>query len=405
MYAQGSDDCATASGVGEGTHAYDNTGATAGGPSDCDGNMGEDVWFSYTASCNGTATIGTCEGGTSGQDTVLIVYPGGATPAAGDPCLASNDDACGAPAFASELSLAVTAGDSYLIQIGSWNSGVVAGDLDISLASSNDDACGATAISEGTTAYDNSAATAGGPSDCDGNMGEDVWFSYTASCDGTATIGTCEGGTSGQDTVLIVYAGGAPPAAGDPCLASNDDSCGAPAFASELSLAVTAGDSYYIQVGSWNSGVVAGDLDISLASPAETNCADGIDDDCDGLIDCDDSDCLGTPDCSNDDCAGAYPVGEGTHAYDNSAATAGGPSDCDGNMGEDVWFSYTPSANGTATIGTCEGGTSGQDTVLIVYGVPALRPVIRVLPLTTIHVELPPSRRNSPWKSRVAKAT
>ena len=366
--ATSNDDCCGATAVGEGTHAYDTAGATVDGPADCDSNMGEDVWFSYTPSCSGTATIGTCEGGTSSQDTVLIAYDGATCPSAGDPCLASNDDSCGAPAFASELQMPVTGGQSYLIQVGAWNGGVVAGDLDITLTpGSNDDCCAATPVAEGTHAYDTTGATVDGPADCDSNMGEDVWFSYTASCDGTATIGTCEGGTSGQDTVLIVYDGAACPAAGDPCLASNDDSCGSPAFASELSMAVTAGNSYLIQVGAWNGGVVAGDLDISLASPAESNCADGIDDDCDGLTDCDDSDCAGSSDCSNDDCAGAYPVGEGTHAYDTTGSTVDGPNDCDSNMVDDVWFSYTPSANGTATIGTCEGGTSSQDTVLIVY--------------------------------------
>ena len=45
---------------------------------------------------------------------------------AGDPCLASSDDACGSGgAFASELTLEVSAGNSYLIQVGAWNGGAV----------------------------------------------------------------------------------------------------------------------------------------------------------------------------------------------------------------------------------------------------------------------------------------
>ena len=56
---------------------------------------------------------------------------------------------------------------------------------------------------------------------------------------------------------------------------------------------------------------------------------------------------------ANDDCSAATEVGEGSHPYDLTSSTLDGPDDCDGNMLNDVWFSYTASAGGIATISTC----------------------------------------------------
>ncbi len=362
------DDCAGATCVGEGSHAYDLTGSTLDGPADCDSNMQNDVWMSYTASCTGMATIGTCAQSGGNDDSVIIVYDGGACPTAGDPCLASSDDACGSGGFMSEVSIPVTGGQSYLIQIGGWNGSEGDGTLDISLvAGSNDDCCAATPVAEGSHAYDLTGSTLDGPSDCDSNMQNDVWMLYTASCDGDATIGTCSQSGANDDSVIIVYDGGSCPSAGAACLASSDDACGSGGFMSEVTIPVTAGSSYLVQIGGWNGSEGDGTLDIALASPAEADCANGIDDDCDGQVDCDDSDCAGSTDCSNDDCAGAYPAGEGSHAYDLTGSTLDGPSDCDSNIANDVWFAYTPSANGTATIGTCAQSGSNDDSVLAVY--------------------------------------
>ncbi|MBL6913739.1 MAG: hypothetical protein ISR35_00005, partial [Planctomycetes bacterium] len=97
VQAQGGDDCANAQIVAEGTHAVDNTASAVDGPNDCDSNMAGDVWFSYTASASGDATIETCGSAGTLDDTVLIVYDGAACPVAGDACLASDDDGCTSP--------------------------------------------------------------------------------------------------------------------------------------------------------------------------------------------------------------------------------------------------------------------------------------------------------------------
>ncbi len=326
------------------------------------------MWFAYTASCDGTASIGTCAQSGTNDDSVIAVYDGAACPTAGAVCLASNDDSCGSGGFMSGVDVPVVGGNTYLIQIAGWNGSEGDGTLDISLvACTADDCCGATEVGEGSHAYDLTGSTLDGPADCDSNIQNDVWFAYTASCDGTASIGTCAQSGTNDDSVIAVYDGAACPTAGAVCLASNDDSCGSGGFMSGVDVPVVGGNTYLIQIAGWNGSEGDGTLDISLASPAETNCADGIDDDCDGLTDCDDDDCLGTPDCSNDDCAGAYPVGEGAHAYDLTGSTLDGPADCDSNIENDVWFAYTPSANGTASIGTCAQSGTNDDSVIAVY--------------------------------------
>ena len=59
VHAQG-DTCAEATVVTDGITPFDNTGSVADGPSDCDSNMAADMWFSYTALDDGTATFETC---------------------------------------------------------------------------------------------------------------------------------------------------------------------------------------------------------------------------------------------------------------------------------------------------------------------------------------------------------
>jgi hypothetical protein len=125
------DDCSGAYPVGEGAHAYDLTGSTIDGPNDCDRNMQYDVWMLYTASFDGLATISTCGQTGSNEDSVIIVYDGGSCPVAGDACLASNDDFCGASGFMSQLVIPVTAGSSYYIQIGGYNDAQGNGTLEI----------------------------------------------------------------------------------------------------------------------------------------------------------------------------------------------------------------------------------------------------------------------------------
>lgn len=363
------DNCTAATAVGEGVFPFDNIGATLDGPIDGDGNMGTDVWFLYTATVSGTATIETC--GTLGtlDDSVLIVYDGAACPIAGDTGLANDDDGCSSPNFSSTVSIPVAAGDSLLVQVGGWNGATGTSDLTIAVTPpANDNCVDAAPVGEGTIDFNNLGATLDGPTDGDSNMDSDVWFLYTATVTDTVAIETCGSTGSLDDTVLIVYDGTACPIAGDLGLASDDDGCTTPNFSSTVSLAVTAGNTYLVQVGGWNGA--QGESTLAILPPTAEDCTNGVDDDFDGDIDCADADCAADPAClppANDDCVNATPVGEGSFAYSNENSTLDGPTDGDSNMTTDVWFLYTATAGGLATIDTCATTGTLTDTVIIVY--------------------------------------
>jgi len=146
--AGGADNCVDAVAVGEGSHAYDLTGSTLDGPSDCDPNVQNDVWFKYTASASGVATIETCAHSGTDDDSVLIVYSGVACPSAGDACLASNDDWCGPGNYMSSVDVTVTGGESYYVQVAGWNGSEGDGTLDISFVPANQDNVGGAVVFE-----------------------------------------------------------------------------------------------------------------------------------------------------------------------------------------------------------------------------------------------------------------
>ena len=298
----------------------------------------------------------------------------------------------------------------------------------------NDDCINATPVGEGTFPWDNTGTLIDGPSDCDANMSADVWFLYTASATAGATISGCGALGLMADTTLIVYdAALGCPIAGSPCIASDDDSCpngsGGAAFMSSVSISVTAGAQYYVQIGGWNGSVGDSELIIELnegdcfdgidgdgdgltdcADPECAavcvevgNCNDGIDNDADGAIDCVDIDCQfdaicqeagnctdgvdndldGDIDCvdidcatdiaclppsgPNDECVNATPVGEGIFPWDNTVTPITGPTDCDANMSNDLWFLYTASSTAAAVIETCGALGTMDDTTIIVY--------------------------------------
>ncbi|MCH8852048.1 MAG: hypothetical protein IID41_05285, partial [Planctomycetes bacterium] len=131
----GNDDCVGATPVTDGATPFDTTGATLDGsaPPPCDNNMFEDVWFVYTATCNGLATIGSGCNDVPEPDTTLEVFGEGTCPPVNT--IGCADDNCGTGSgFASVVTVSVTMGNGYLIRIGGWNGGAVAGNLDISCA-------------------------------------------------------------------------------------------------------------------------------------------------------------------------------------------------------------------------------------------------------------------------------
>jgi hypothetical protein len=93
------------------------------------------------------------------------------------------------------------------------------------------------------------------------NIHSDVWFCYTATCDGEAVASLCG---SHYDTKMAVYAGCECPTQAAPGRCSDDD-CGGGAFDSRVVFPAIAGRSYLIRVG--------GFYDVSTQTAAE---GDGI---------------------------------------------------------------------------------------------------------------------------------
>ncbi|HEY3243860.1 MAG TPA: hypothetical protein VGM03_10965 [Phycisphaerae bacterium] len=124
--------CQNATPVSEGTFAFSNLCADLagdGGAIDSCAASGEsDVYFAYTATVSGLVTISLCS---ANFDTVLAVYPGFTCPVADPGPGFCNDDFC-APSGGSQLSIAVNAGDQWLIRISGFAGAQGSGNLVIS---------------------------------------------------------------------------------------------------------------------------------------------------------------------------------------------------------------------------------------------------------------------------------
>ncbi len=113
----------------------------------------------------------------------------------------------------------------------------------------NSDECGtATPIAGyGTYAMDTSSATNSSPAGpCANNFGTDVWFAWTAAVTEDAKFSTCGG--ANWDTAMAVYSGTCGSLSLEDC---NDDDCG---LQSSVTASVTAGQTYFVRIGSYNAG-------------------------------------------------------------------------------------------------------------------------------------------------------
>jgi len=145
----------------------------------------------------------------------------------------------------------------------------------------NDNCADRIEITDGTTEFTTVLATTDGTPDplCDGfgtaDIANDVWYNYTATCDGTLTVHTCG---STIDTRIAVYEGTDCPTGA--AIACNDDhgglgtedGCGT--LQSYLEVAVVCGQTYKIRVGLF-PGAAAGPGVLTLScdgTPCEATC-------------------------------------------------------------------------------------------------------------------------------------
>ncbi len=127
---------------------------------------------------------------------------------------------------------------------------------------SNDQCSGATALSDGAARMDStvSATSTGDPTPiCRSNFGKGVWYAFTPPTSGTVTVSTCG---SNFDTVLQVYTGGCTELTAVPggCDDDKGPDCPGPGHPASVSFAGTAGTTYRILAGGFNS--LSGNLQI-----------------------------------------------------------------------------------------------------------------------------------------------
>ena len=329
------DDCAAAIPVNEVVDLPFSTNApiTVSGvnPSCGGGTNPYDIWYAYTPSGTGMATFDLCG---SNYDTRLAIWDG----CGGSQLACNDDDGPSCSGLQSSIEMEVTGGVTYYVQVGGYNANRGTGDLTISLIPypSNDDCANAIAINEvDGLGYSTTNGHASGvrPS-CGGSTNPiDIWYAYTATQTGSAVFSLCG---SDYNTRLAIWS-----SCGGTELACNDDAywCSYSTENSELTMNVTNGTTYYVQVAGYNAEKGDGSLTISVST-------------------------LGT----NDACANAIVVTAPSETnYTTVGATSAGDRASCVNSGDadpiDIWFSYTPAATSVVNIGLCESHYDSQIAV------------------------------------------
>ncbi len=110
----------------EGLNPFSNIGATGGGSGlGCTGSiLQDDVFFTYTATCDGSVTLSTCSG--TDFDTIIVAYQGCTLSQPFFLCnlstvLACDDDGCGVIGGGSTITFDVAIGECYRIRVGGYN--------------------------------------------------------------------------------------------------------------------------------------------------------------------------------------------------------------------------------------------------------------------------------------------
>jgi len=348
--------------TGEGTFDFNNEGAGQDGPSNC-GAMGADIFYCWTATCDGTVEIATC--GLTALDTVISVYDGCACYGT---LLACVDDACG---LQTRVQFNAVAGQQYLIQIGGFGGGQGNGQFSITCVVTGA-VCTLTNChgADQSNAYNSTIGQFVAQDDfvATGAITDVCWwggylpaefpddFSVTYyDLAGNLLCGpfSQSGGSLAVSSILTggLIAGFVPEweytGSHAACTVAGD------CYLIEV-LQNAAGGSWYWELGTGGNGRFyqngapqIGDLRWCM------NLAFG-----------DDSACL-PPAPPGDTCETAFAIsGTGDFAFDNTGAAQNGPSNC-GAMGSDIFYCWTASCTGTATVTTC--GTTGLDTVIAVY--------------------------------------
>ena len=304
------DDCDTSPTIiSDGFFPFTTIGASTDGPPGASvgcPTLENDVWFQYFSTCEGLLTVSLCFD--ADYDSAVEIYENCICPTNFLSLEGCDDDGCGVPMGASSLTVPVQASTCYLIRIGGVGGATGSGTLIVGCTPPNEGACcidgsctlttmgdcmgdffpdqpcspitcppqtnddcdNAIAITQdGTYPFETTNATTDGPADSPGGVctevNQDIWFTYTATCNGLLDVSVC--GAVDYDSALAIYDGCACPPAGGP-LACDNNGCG-PGGASEIrNLPVIQGNCYLIRVGGADAAEGTGSLTISCMPAA-----------------------------------------------------------------------------------------------------------------------------------------
>ncbi len=279
------DECTGAVAIFNGDTGYSTAGATTSGPpldGSCDKGFGlafvQDIWFSYTATCTDVVNFSTC--GQVNYDSRLAIYSG---TCANLSLVACNDDGPGCPGFSSSMDANLVSGTTYLLRVGGFG-GNGSGTISINCGGggggpANNECADATELSLGSNPFSTILATGSTvlPAECvsfaSATIFNDVWYTYTATGDGTTTVSTCD--SANFDTRLAVYTGTCDDLVFHGC---NDDGEGCAGFTSILEFEAVCGETYTIVAGAFTSGVSGtGTLEVSQAGTCDPQCIGDLD--------------------------------------------------------------------------------------------------------------------------------
>ena len=325
------DNCSNARAVGNVTGLlFDTTRATFDGPGHY--ILSPNIWYCYTATCNGCATV-SLQG--SSFDTKIAVYDGCDCYPASDDLIKSNDDFHG---YQSQVTFPVKAGSRYLIEVGGFNptikgQGVISISCDAQSSQPANDECNQARQIVNVTElpFNTNCATFDGP----GHFftSPNLWYRYTARSTGDVTVSLLD---SEFDTALVVYDTGNCYPQWTDIIEQNDDFGGF--LQSQITFQATAGNHYLFEIMGYNADEV-GEGVLTVSSEGEP------------------------PTAGNDECHNASPVSDVKDLpFDTTDATQDGPHHC--MFSRNIWFCYTATCTGQATVSLAG---SSYDTMLAVY--------------------------------------
>jgi hypothetical protein len=303
--AQFVDNCVDATTpYGTGTYTYDLSFATNDAAGTCGATgTAQDMWIRFVPAVSDTVTVETC--GLVGADSVLEAWD-----SCGGFVIACNDDFCG---LQSTIQFFTTAGVPVFIRVADFAGGTHAGSVRIFFQASDIQASGAanpdTINQGGSTTFEVTVTPASSP----------------PSTGIAATIDLSQIGGSASQQLF-------------------DDGSNGDAFPGDniFSYAFTTS-------GSVSPGAFALPFNVTDAQSRNANGTAAL--------------TILPPAPGNDDCANALNVTAGSYPFDSSSATTDGSASCGGSGTSDIWFRYTPAANGIVNLDTCG---SSFDTVLSV---------------------------------------